>query len=98
MIFTFLVSLMIPFAFVSMVTNSNAHLAYEMINIITIPYKIAKQVMKVKSHAVSTVNGTLTSYHLSDKYPVPPEAANHADCNGPPTMFDRKVFSRWRLK
>lgn len=98
MIFTFLVSLMIPFAFVSMVTNSNAHLAYEMINIITIPYKIAKQVMKVKSHAVSTVNGTLTSYHLSDKYPVPPEAANHADCNGPPTMFDRKVFSSWRPK
>jgi len=33
---------------------------------------------------------TLTSYHPSDKRPVPLKATNHADCNAPPVKANRQ--------
>lgn len=49
---------------------------------------------RIKSRVVSTLNETLTSDHLTDKCPVPPEAINHADCNAPPAKPNKPYTQR----
>lgn len=41
---------------------------------------------------------SLTSYCLNDKCPVPPKAANHVDCSGPPTIRNITVLSKLRTR